>query len=76
MTSVSRDRVSHWYFASGVAGVNLAYDGNRNLTYDGYNTLTYDVENRLVSLTRGGATAQYKYNGLGWLVQKIAGGRT
>lgn len=47
------------------------YDLDGNLTAAGDRfTATYDPENRLVSLTRGGSTVTYGYNGLGQRVSR------
>ncbi len=45
------------------------YDANGSMTNDGRNTLVYDAENRLVSSTYQGATANYSYDGNGLRVK-------
>jgi YD repeat-containing protein len=48
-----------------VDATSPTYDGNGNLPGDGVSTYTYDTENRLVTATGLGPTANYAYNPLG-----------
>lgn len=59
------------YTAAGPA--NFTYDANANLTGDGTNTYVYDAENRLVSATAAGVTANLTYDPLGRLFQVVKG---
>jgi RHS repeat-associated protein len=42
-----------------------AYDGAGNLLSDGVNSYAYDAENRMISVTSGGATTTYTYDAAG-----------
>ncbi len=46
------------------------------MTNDGRNALVYDAENRTVSSTYQGATANYSYDGNSLRVKKVSGGTT
>lgn len=48
-----------------VGGVAYTWDNNGNLTSDGVNSYAYNNANRLVSVTEGGETTSFAYNGLG-----------
>ena len=61
--------------ASLSTGETYTYDANGNMTQRVEGGLTYtqtfDAENRLISVTVGGQTTQFIYNGDGNLVKKI-----
>lgn len=46
------------------------WDANGNLLSDGVSTYAYDHANRLISLTQGGSTYAFAYNGLGDRLQQ------
>lgn len=50
---------------SAVSGVNYTYDSRGNLTGDGVKTYAYEQENRLVSVSGGGNSVAYTYDGFG-----------
>ena len=60
------DRLSAW----GITDVH--HDEFGNMTDCGTYSATYDAYNRLTRLTRSGITTVYIYNGMGWLVRKVA----
>jgi RHS repeat-associated protein len=59
-------------------GKPYTYDADGNLVTVGSNeqTASYDAENRLLSLTRAGATTTFTYNGNGDRVSALSGGKT
>jgi YD repeat-containing protein len=59
-----------------VNGVAYTWDNNGNLLNDGTSTYTYGYANRLTSVTTGGTTYTYAYNGLGDRVSQTVGGVT
>ncbi len=65
-----------------VNGVTYTWDNNHlkvargNLTNDGVNTYAYTIENRLSSITNGGETSYYYYNGLGDRLFQLVDGVT
>jgi RHS repeat-associated protein len=52
----------------------FSYDANGNLTGDGTRSYAYDAENRLITVTQGGASWSYVYDYLGRRVQKSGTG--
>ena len=57
-----------------VGAVSASYDGNGNLTSDGTFVFGYDPENRLLSVTQGGAgVASYAFDAQGRRKQKTVG---
>ncbi len=59
-----------------VNGVTYTWDNNGNLLNDGVNTYAYTIENRLSSITNGGETSCYYYNGLGDRLFQLVDGVT
>jgi RHS repeat-associated protein len=59
-----------------VGSTTYAYDANGNMTTRGSQTLTWDVENRLVSVSGGGASMSATYDGDGNRVWKTENGQT
>ncbi len=65
-----------------VNGVTYTWDNNHlkvargNLINDGVNTYAYTIENRLSSITNGGETSYYYYNGLGDRLFQLVDGVT
>ena len=59
---------------AGAPNQTLTYDFNGNLTGDGARTFTWDAENRLTSVTAGGHTSAWTYNGAGQrMAEKLDG---
>jgi len=54
----------------------LGYDAKGNVLNDGVNTYTYDFENRQITASGPGGSAQYVYDALGRRVAKLVGGNT
>lgn len=52
---------------------SYVYDANGNLTSGAGRTLTYDAENRPLTITSGGTTTTFVYDGDGGRVKKIVG---
>jgi RHS repeat-associated protein len=59
-----------------VGETSYAYDANGNMTTRGSQTLTWDYDNRPVSITDGGNTSTFVYDGNGNRVKKTEGGET
>lgn len=57
-----------------VAGATFTHDLRGNLTSDGVRTYVYDLENRLTSVTGGGASVTLAYDPLGRLRRVTTGG--
>ncbi|MCC6716313.1 MAG: peptidase C39, bacteriocin processing [Acetobacteraceae bacterium] len=53
--------------------VSHTYDANGNLSSDGARTYTYDAADRLVTITQGGTTVTFAYDGLGRRLKQIVG---
>ncbi len=65
----------NWTFNSAtnqITNSGFSYDAAGDLKGDGAHTYQWDAEQRLVSVDSG-ATATYKYNALGWRVEKQVG---
>jgi len=63
--------------AVSTAGANsYSYDDNGNLTGGAGRTLTYNLENKPTSITSGGQTTTFVYDGDGGRVKKIVGATT
>ena len=60
--------------AAGAPTQTLTYDLNGNLTGDGARTFTWDAENRLTSVTTGGQTYAWTYNGASQRVSEKVNG--
>lgn len=56
--------------SSRILDTGFSYDGSGNLTADGVNTMTYDAENRTVTTSGTGGSAEYKYDAQGLRVKK------
>lgn len=52
-------------------GQSYTYDANGNMLSDGTRTITWDYDNRPASITVGGATTSFVYDGMGNRVKKI-----
>lgn len=57
-----------------VDGQSYSWDNNGNLLNDGVRSYVYDSANRLTSVTQGGTTTQFTYNGNGDRMAQIVGG--
>jgi YD repeat-containing protein len=57
-----------------VGGAAYTWDDIGNLTSDGTNSYAFDHANRLSSVTQGGNTYTYSYNGLGNRVSQAVNG--
>lgn len=57
-----------------VAGQSLTYDLRGNLTHDGVNAYTYDSDNRQITATGPGGSAEYIYDAFGRRAAKIVDG--
>jgi RHS repeat-associated protein len=66
--------LNQYTVAPGLGG--FSYDANGNLTGDGVRTYTYDSENRLITVTQGGSTWNYKYDYLDRRIAKWGTGIT
>ena len=55
---------------------SFSYDANGNMTGDGIRTYAYDAENRLITVTQGGSTWNYKYDYFGRRIAKWGTGIT
>jgi len=72
---------AHKHAVSQIGSLFYCYDANRNMTRRNAtssactngDTLVYDQENRLTSITVGGTTTTYTYDGDGNRVKKVAG---
>jgi RHS repeat-associated protein len=54
-------------------GVSFAYDANGNLSSDGTRTYTYDAADRLKTVTQGGTTVTFAYDGMGRRLKQTVG---
>lgn len=52
-------------------GTDYTYDANGNMTFDGTRTINYNYDNRPQSITVGGVTTTFVYDGSGERVKKI-----
>jgi RHS repeat-associated core domain len=71
--SYGRNSLNQYTSAPGFGGT-ITYDENGNLTHDGVRSFSYDAENRLISVTQGGSTWNYKYDYLGRRIEKSGTG--
>jgi YD repeat-containing protein len=75
---------AHKHAVTQIGSLYFCYDANGNMTRRNATTsactngdvLTYDYENRLTSITVGGTTTTFVYDGDGNRVKKVAGGVT
>jgi RHS repeat-associated protein len=55
-------------------GITYTWDANGNLLDDGASAYSYDAANRPITITQGGTTYTYTYNGLGDRRQQLING--
>lgn len=67
---------AHKHAVTMVGTMNYTYDANGNMITRGSQTLNWDIENRLISVSGGGASAAFFYDGDGNRVKKIENGET
>ncbi len=77
----SKNGISYTYSTkphavTAVGSTSYSYDNNGNMITRGSQTLTYDVENRPVSISDGGTTSTFVYDGDGNRVKKTESGET
>jgi|WetSurMetagenome_2_1015567.scaffolds.fasta_scaffold703209_2 YD repeat-containing protein len=66
----------HKHAVTSGGGMSYTYDANGNMITRGNQALAWDIENRLLSVSDNGTTAQYVYDGNGVRVKKTEGGET
>ena len=76
MNGTSYTYGSQPHAVTAVGETSYVYDDNGNMTTRGSQTITWDVENRPVSVTEGGNTTTFVYDGDGNRIKKTEGGET